>query len=37
MGDVPGSCMASDALGQEKALEFLFFDLASCVTETVTK
>ncbi len=37
MGDVPGSCMASALSEQEKALEFLFFDLASCVSETVTK
>ncbi len=37
MGDVPGSCMASALSQQEKALEFLFFDLASCVTDTVTK
>ena len=37
MGDVPGSCKASALSDQEKALEFLFFDLASCVTDTVTK
>ncbi len=37
MGDVPGSCMVSALSEQEKALEFLFFDLASCVSETVTK
>jgi hypothetical protein len=32
-GDVPGSCKATDLSQQEKALEFLFFDLAACVTE----
>ncbi len=37
MGDVPGSCKASALSDQEKALEFLFFDLASCVNEVVTK
>jgi hypothetical protein len=37
MGDVPGSCKASALSEQEKALEFLFFDLASCVNDTVTK
>jgi hypothetical protein len=36
-GDVPGSCKASALSDQEKALEFLFFDLASCVTDVVTK
>jgi hypothetical protein len=35
MGDVPGSCKASDLSQQEKALEFLFFDLAACVNDTV--
>ena len=30
-GDVPGSCKAMDLSAQEKALEFLFFDLAACV------
>ena len=34
-GDVPGSCKQTALTPQEKALEFLFFDLASCVT-TVT-
>jgi len=33
-GDVPGSCKSTAALSaQEKALEFLFFDLASCVQD----
>ena len=32
MGDVPGSCQATALSQQEKALEFLFFDLAACVT-----
>jgi len=33
-GDVPGSCKSNAALSpQEKALEFLFFDLASCVQD----
>jgi hypothetical protein len=30
-GDVPGSCKQTPLTAQEKALEFLFFDLASCV------
>jgi hypothetical protein len=35
-GDVPGSCQVSDLTPQEKALEFLFFDLAACVgTDTI--
>jgi hypothetical protein len=35
MGDVPGSCKAQDLSAQEKALEYLFFDLSACVhTET---
>jgi hypothetical protein len=37
MGDVPGSCKPSALSQQEKALEFLFFDLASCVTDVVAK
>jgi hypothetical protein len=32
MGDVPGSCQPAALSQQEKALEFLFFDLAACVT-----
>ena len=32
MGDVPGSCKNTALSQQEKALEFLFFDLAACVT-----
>jgi hypothetical protein len=32
MGDVPGSCKTTALSQQEKALEFLFFDLAACVT-----
>jgi len=32
-GDVPGACKAADLSPQEKALEFLFFDLASCVQD----
>ncbi len=35
MGDVPGSCKASDLSQQEKALEFLFFDLAACVNDVI--
>jgi hypothetical protein len=31
-GDVPGSCKNTALSQQEKALEFLFFDLAACVT-----
>jgi hypothetical protein len=30
-GDVPGSCKAADLSAQEKALEYLFFDLSACV------
>jgi hypothetical protein len=30
-GDVPGSCKAVDLSAQEKALEYLFFDLSACV------
>jgi hypothetical protein len=32
-GDVPGACKQADLTAQEKALEFLFFDLAACVTD----
>ncbi len=32
-GDVPGSCKMTDLSQQEKALEFLFFDLAACVND----
>jgi hypothetical protein len=31
--NVPGDCMAGDLSAQQKALEFLFFDLAACVTD----
>jgi hypothetical protein len=31
MGDLPGSCKAQDLSAQEKALEYLFFDLSACV------
>jgi hypothetical protein len=31
--DVPGKCTAGDLSAQQKALEFLFFDLAACVTD----
>ncbi len=30
-GDIPGSCKQTDLSAEEKALEFLFFDLASCI------
>ncbi len=30
-GDVPGACKAGALTDQEKALEFLFFDLSACV------
>jgi hypothetical protein len=33
LGDVPGACMQADLSAQEKALEFLFFDLSACVTD----
>jgi hypothetical protein len=33
LGDVPGACMQTDLSAQEKALEFLFFDLSACVTD----
>jgi len=34
-GDVPGSCQDTALTAQEKALEYLFFDLSACVhTET---
>ena len=32
-GDLPGSCGTPDLSAQEKALEFLFFDLAACVRD----
>jgi len=31
--DVPGKCTKADLTAQQKALEFLFFDLAACVTD----
>jgi hypothetical protein len=33
LGDVPGACKVADLSAQEKALEFLFFDLSACVTD----
>jgi hypothetical protein len=30
-GDVPGACSSGDLTAQQKALEFLLFDLAACV------
>jgi hypothetical protein len=30
-GDLPGSCAATDLTEQERAIEFLFFDLAACI------
>jgi hypothetical protein len=35
MGDVPGSCKSTALSQQEKALEFLFFDLAACVNDVI--
>jgi hypothetical protein len=32
-GDLPTSCTAANLTAQEKALEFLFFDLAACVRD----
>jgi hypothetical protein len=32
-GDLPTACSAADLSAQEKALEFLFFDLAACVRD----
>jgi hypothetical protein len=32
-GDLPGSCKAMDLSPQEKALEYLFFDLSACVRD----
>ena len=32
-GDLPAACMAGALSDQEKALEFLFFDLSACVTD----
>jgi hypothetical protein len=29
--DVPGGCTVTDLTPQQKALEYLFFDLAACV------
>jgi hypothetical protein len=36
LGDVPGACKQTDLSAQEKALEFLFFDLSACVTDDST-
>jgi hypothetical protein len=30
-GDIPGKCNTNDLSAQEKALEYLFFDLSACV------
>jgi hypothetical protein len=30
---VPADCKAADLTSQQKALEFLFFDLSACVTD----
>jgi hypothetical protein len=35
-GDIPGSCKTQDLSAQEKALEYLFFDLSACVHEETT-
>jgi len=35
-GDLPGSCKTSDLSAQEKALEYLFFDLSACVHQENT-
>ena len=32
-GDLPGACKTSDLSAQEKALEYLFFDLSACVRD----
>jgi hypothetical protein len=32
-GNVPGMCTTGDLSAQEKALEYLFFDLSACVTD----
>jgi len=32
-GDIPGACKAADLTAQEKALEFLIFNLAACVSD----
>jgi hypothetical protein len=32
-GDIPGQCKSADLTAQEKALEYLIFDLASCVSD----
>ena len=32
-GNIPGKCMAADLTAQEKSLEFLIFNLASCVSD----
>jgi hypothetical protein len=32
-GDLPTACGAADLSAQEKALEFLFFNLAACVRD----
>ncbi len=36
-GDIPASCKQTDLNAQEKALEFLLFDLESCVNPVPTK
>jgi hypothetical protein len=36
-GAVPGSCKLTDLSPQEKALEYLFFDLAACVSTDTTR
>ncbi len=36
-GDVPGACTAGPLTAQQKALEFLFFDLSACVAPNDTQ